>query len=162
MNTDPPAAEWPKCRRFPPRGLFPGAVCSTARSVSARIRSLYFAEKLRRFGKAVNSAETTLADATTPAAGTLEARPSGAAGKGVGKALGRRSGSTIRPFSCAPECKLQTVECRTLVGTVGLGQHFVVLIEDAAQVIIVDFLHARSDLSGKIAALSSAKTQNNH
>ena len=42
------------------------------------------------------------------------------------------------------------------------GQHFIVFIEDAAQVIIVDFLHARSDLPGKIAALSSAKTQNNH
>ena len=42
------------------------------------------------------------------------------------------------------------------------GQHFIVFIEDAAQVIIVDFLHARSDLPGKIAALSSAKDQNNH
>ena len=42
------------------------------------------------------------------------------------------------------------------------GQHFIVFIEDAAQVIIVDFLHSRSDLPGKIAALSSAKTQNNH
>ena len=42
------------------------------------------------------------------------------------------------------------------------GQHFIVFIEDAAQVIIVDFLHARSDLPGKIAALSSTKTQNNH
>ena len=42
------------------------------------------------------------------------------------------------------------------------GQHSIVFIEDAAQVIIVDFLHARSDLPGKIAALSSAKVQNNH
>ena len=33
------------------------------------------------------------------------------------------------------------------------GQHFIVFIEEAAQVIIVDFLHARSDLPGKIAAL---------
>ena len=33
------------------------------------------------------------------------------------------------------------------------GQHSMVFIEDAAQVIIVDFLHARSDLPGKIAAL---------
>ena len=40
--------------------------------------------------------------------------------------------------------------------------NFIVFIEDAAQVIIVDFLHARSDLPGKIAALSSTKTQNNH
>ena len=42
------------------------------------------------------------------------------------------------------------------------GQHFIVFIEDAAQVIIVDFLHARSDLPGKIAALSSTKIQNNN
>ena len=34
------------------------------------------------------------------------------------------------------------------------GQHFIVFIEDAAQVIIVDFLHSRSDLPGKLAALS--------
>lgn len=42
------------------------------------------------------------------------------------------------------------------------GQHFIVFIEDATQVNIVDFLHARSELPSKIAALSSAKTQNNH
>lgn len=42
------------------------------------------------------------------------------------------------------------------------GQHFIVFIEDAAQVIIVDFLHSRSDLPGKIAALSSATIKNNH
>ena len=34
------------------------------------------------------------------------------------------------------------------------GQHFIVFIEAAAQVIIVDFLHSRSDLPGKLAALS--------
>ena len=34
------------------------------------------------------------------------------------------------------------------------GQHFIVFIEDAARVIIVDFLHSRSDLPGKLAALS--------
>ena len=33
--------------------------------------------------------------------------------------MGRRSGITIRSFSCALECKLQTVECLTLVGTEG-------------------------------------------
>ena len=80
---------------------------SAARSVSARIRSFYFAVKLRRFGAAVNSAEATLAAATTRAGEAVEAGPSGAAGKGVG----RRSGITIRSFSCALECKLQTVEC---------------------------------------------------
>ena len=36
-------------------------------------------------------------------------------------AVGRRSGITIRSFSCALECKLQTVECLTLVGTEGLS-----------------------------------------
>lgn len=35
------------------------------------------------------------------------------------------------------------------------GQHFIVFIEDASQVIIVDFLHSRSDLSGKLAALAT-------
>jgi hypothetical protein len=68
---------------------------STARSVSARICSLYFAEKLRRFGTAVNSAEATLGAATTRAAGAVVAGPSGAAGKGVG----RRSGITIGSLS---------------------------------------------------------------
>lgn len=33
------------------------------------------------------------------------------------------------------------------------GQHFVVFVEDAEQVIIVDFLHGRADLSRKLAAL---------
>ena len=42
------------------------------------------------------------------------------------------------------------------------GQHFIVFIEDAAQILIVDFLHSCSNLPDKIAALSSAKTQNNH
>ena len=44
-----------------------------------------------------------------------EVGPGGATGKG----LGRRSGITIRSFSCALECKLRTVECLTLVGTEG-------------------------------------------
>ena len=53
---------------------------STARSVSARICSLYFAEKLRRFGKAVNSAEATTGATTTRAADAVEAETSGEAG----------------------------------------------------------------------------------
>jgi hypothetical protein len=56
-----------------------------------------------------------LAAATTRATEAVEAGPSGAAGKGVG----RRSGIAIRSFSCAVECKLQTVKCLTLVGTEG-------------------------------------------
>lgn len=35
------------------------------------------------------------------------------------------------------------------------GQHFIVFIEDAAQVIIVDFLHSRADLPAKLAALAN-------
>jgi toxin ParE1/3/4 len=38
------------------------------------------------------------------------------------------------------------------------GQHFIVFIEDAAQVIIVDFLHSRSDLRRKLAALPDLRT----
>ena len=37
------------------------------------------------------------------------------------------------------------------------GQHFVVFVEDAGQVIIVDFLHARSDLPRRLAALAEPK-----
>ncbi|MFN7055743.1 type II toxin-antitoxin system RelE/ParE family toxin [Hyphomonas sp.] len=33
------------------------------------------------------------------------------------------------------------------------GQHFIVFIEDAAEIIILDFLHARADLPGKLSAL---------
>lgn len=42
------------------------------------------------------------------------------------------------------------------------GQHFIVFIEDPSQVIIVDFLHSRADLPGRLAALTSAKPENNH
>jgi toxin ParE1/3/4 len=42
------------------------------------------------------------------------------------------------------------------------GQHFIVFIEDGAQVIIVDFLHGRADLTGKLTALSSPRPDNNH
>lgn len=37
------------------------------------------------------------------------------------------------------------------------GQHFVVFIEDAKQIIIIDFLHVRSDLPRRIASLSLAR-----
>lgn len=39
------------------------------------------------------------------------------------------------------------------------GQHFIVFIEDAEQLIIVDILHARSDLPGKLAALAGPKPE---
>lgn len=41
------------------------------------------------------------------------------------------------------------------------GQHFIVFIEDAKQVIIVDFLHARSDLPRRLANLTGATGDRN-
>ncbi len=41
------------------------------------------------------------------------------------------------------------------------GQHFIVFVENLAQVIIVDFLHSRSDLPGKLAALSDPRYDRN-
>jgi plasmid stabilization system protein ParE len=37
------------------------------------------------------------------------------------------------------------------------GQHFIVFVEDTDQVIIIDFLHSRSDLPGKLATLQGPK-----
>jgi plasmid stabilization system protein ParE len=42
------------------------------------------------------------------------------------------------------------------------GQHFVVFVEDAAQVIIIDFLHSRSDLPRHLANLSPKKGDSEH
>jgi plasmid stabilization system protein ParE len=42
------------------------------------------------------------------------------------------------------------------------GQHFVVFVEDAEQVIIVDFLHGRSDLPRRLAALTQPKPDRDH
>ena len=42
------------------------------------------------------------------------------------------------------------------------GQHFVIFIEDAEQVIIVDFLHGRSDLPRRLAALTEPKPDRDH
>jgi toxin ParE1/3/4 len=42
------------------------------------------------------------------------------------------------------------------------GQHFVVFVEDAAQVIIIDFLHSRSDLPRHLANLSPKKGETEH
>jgi len=39
------------------------------------------------------------------------------------------------------------------------GQHLVVFVEDAEQAIIVDFLHGRSDLPRRLAALTSSKPE---
>lgn len=42
------------------------------------------------------------------------------------------------------------------------GQHFVIFVEDAEQVIIVDFLHGRSDLPRRLAALTEPKPAKGH
>lgn len=41
------------------------------------------------------------------------------------------------------------------------GQHFIVFVEDPDQVIIIDFLHSRSDLPGKLAALLGPRPDHN-
>jgi plasmid stabilization system protein ParE len=41
------------------------------------------------------------------------------------------------------------------------GQHFIVFVEDRDQVIIIDFLHSRSDLPGKLAALQGPRSDRN-
>lgn len=41
------------------------------------------------------------------------------------------------------------------------GQHFIVFVENPDQVIIIDFLHSRSDLPGKLAALPGPKPDRN-
>ena len=42
------------------------------------------------------------------------------------------------------------------------GQHFVIFVEDPDQVIIVDFLHGRSDLPRRLAAPSPQKPDRDH
>lgn len=64
----------------------------------------------------------------------------------------------------------QTQDCRRFIDPdlpedlrlARAGQHFVIFVEDPAQVIIVDFLHGRSDLPRRLAALSDPKSDRNH
>lgn len=42
------------------------------------------------------------------------------------------------------------------------GQHFVIFVEDPGQVIIIDFLHGRSDLPRRLAALTEPKPDRDH
>lgn len=42
------------------------------------------------------------------------------------------------------------------------GQHFVVFVETAEQVIIIDFLHGRSDLQRRLESLSAGQSDKNH
>jgi toxin ParE1/3/4 len=41
------------------------------------------------------------------------------------------------------------------------GQHVIVFVEDPDQVIIIDFLHSRSNLPGKLAELQGPKSDRN-
>ena len=59
----------------------------------------------------------------------------------------------------------QTQDCRRLIDPdlpedlrfARAGQHFVVFIEDAEQVIIIDFLHSRADLPRRLANIPVPK-----
>ncbi len=42
------------------------------------------------------------------------------------------------------------------------GQHFIVFVEDEVSVIIVDFLHSRSNLPSKLASLEKQRPGQNH
>jgi len=42
------------------------------------------------------------------------------------------------------------------------GQHFIVFVEDDASVIIVDFLHSRSNLPAKLASFESQRPEQNY
>lgn len=42
------------------------------------------------------------------------------------------------------------------------GQHFVIFVEDPQQVIIIDFLHSRSDLPRRLKALAEPKPDSDH
>jgi len=42
------------------------------------------------------------------------------------------------------------------------GQHFVIFVEDAEQVIIIDLLHGRSDLPRRLAAITEPKPDRDH
>jgi plasmid stabilization system protein ParE len=42
------------------------------------------------------------------------------------------------------------------------GQHFIVFIEDDTRVIIVDFLHGRSNLPAKLVSLAKQQPEQNH
>ncbi len=60
-------------------------------------------------------------------------------------------------------------DCRRLIDPnlpedlrfVSAGQHFVIFTEDTEQVIIIDFLHARSDLPRRLANLTGATGDRN-
>lgn len=64
----------------------------------------------------------------------------------------------------------QTRDCRRLIDPelpedlrfARAGQHFVIFVEGAEQVIIIDFLHSRSDLPRRLANLAAPKGGSDH
>jgi toxin ParE1/3/4 len=64
----------------------------------------------------------------------------------------------------------QSQDCRQLIAPdlsedlrfARAGHHFIVFVEHPEQVIIVDFLHTRSDLPRRLAALSELKPDRDH
>jgi len=66
--------------------------------------------------------------------------------------------------------KAQTQDCRRIIDPnlpedlsfARAGQHFVVFIEDERQVIVIDFLHSRSNLPQRLADLSGPKGPAEH
>ena len=104
--------------------------------------------KLRRLAPAVNSADATTGTATTRPADAVDAGLSGE----EGKELGRRSGIAMGSFSCALKCKLQTVKCLTLVGTVGTGVRADIVTarrsdDKIAYSVTIDIARSNTDLS---------------
>ena len=73
----------------------------------------------------------------------------------IGRCIEIADGSAI-----SQECRrLVDPELREDLRFTRAGRHFIVFVEDADQVTIVDFLHARSDLPRRLAALTDLGTR---
>ena len=73
----------------------------------------------------------------------------------IGRCIEIEDGSAI-----SQECRrLVDPELREDLRFTRAGRHFIVFVEDADQVTIVDFLHARSDLPRRLAALADLGTR---
>ena len=73
----------------------------------------------------------------------------------IGRCIEIADGSAI-----SQECRrLVDPELREDLRFTRAGRHFIVFVEDADQVTIVDFLHARSDLPRRLAALADLATR---
>ena len=73
----------------------------------------------------------------------------------IGRCIEIADGSAI-----SQECRrLVDPELREDLRFTRAGGHFIVFVEDADQVTIVDFLHARSDLPRRLAALADLGTR---